>query len=125
MTAGLLRQGAAVYGHTYPVRDILRAAGGRWDGAARAWVYASEEAAAAAIHRADAEVGSGRARGAQTCSCGRAKRPQYSQCYSCSYGGGSRGRQQSDASILERGDFDCSDCRRLGRCCRRCEFDAE
>jgi len=49
---GLEVHGAEVTGDTYPVRAQLRAAGGRWDGQARAWVYSSPAAAADAARAA-------------------------------------------------------------------------
>ena len=35
----LRAEGRAVVGDTYPYRQSLRAAGGHWDGRARAWIY--------------------------------------------------------------------------------------
>ncbi len=37
----------AITGNTYPVKDAIKALGGRWDAAAKAWLVPTDKAAAA------------------------------------------------------------------------------
>lgn len=75
-----------VTGNTYPVKDAIKALGGRWDAAAKGWRVAADKAAEAQAlvagkPSAPATQGSG---SATTCKCGRPKKAEYSTCYSCS-----------------------------------------
>jgi len=82
-------QQVAITGNTYPVKDSIRALGGRWNAAAKAWMVPASVA-----DQARALVGgSSRARpryrrtGTWTgCSCGsRAENPRDSDCASCQH----------------------------------------
>jgi len=109
--------GSAVVGQTYPAREALRAAGGRWDPARRAWVYLSPEAAQAAMERASGSGGTSASPG--TCACGRAIRGDYPSCYRCS-AAGQGARQTTGAGRYARTSYGCRCSGRPGGgCCDR------
>ena len=112
----LILDGTAVAGRTYPVRDVLRQAGGRWDPGRKAWVYASPEAAQAALARAS---GSGGPSSPGTCACGRAIRGSYPTCYRCS-SAGQAARQTTGSGRYARTSYGCR-CSGSpgGNCCER------
>jgi len=83
----------AITGKTYPVKDQLKALGGRWDNAAKAWMVPDSKAAEARQLVAGAPVaskpskGSYHRRGTWTgCSCGSvAEYTKASDCWTCKH----------------------------------------
>lgn len=67
---------AIITGNTYPVKDQLRALGGRWDSARKAWIVPDDKAEAAAALVSPGLAGGKRTavpvrRGPRTCkTCG-------------------------------------------------------
>lgn len=86
-----------VTGNTYPVKDAIKALGGRWDAAAKGWRVPADKAARAQALVSGAPKSAPRAtssysrsyapRGRWTgCSCGsREDNPRDSDCASCQY----------------------------------------
>jgi hypothetical protein len=83
-----------VTGNTYPVKDAIRALGGRWDAAAKGWRVPADKAerarslVAGAPRTTFTRASSGRSyspRGRWTgCSCGsREGNPRNSDCWTC------------------------------------------
>lgn len=83
----------AISGNTYPVKDQLRALGGRWDADRKAWMV--PEAAAAKAQALVAGTPKPAARSGRSNYGGSGYRPV-------------------------RG---CSACRNIGRMCKQCQFD--
>jgi len=70
----------AITGHTYPVKDRIKALGGKWDAGAKAWMVPDDKAAEAR------KIVEGSSATPATVTSGR---PRYHSCHSC--GGPSRG----------------------------------
>ena len=62
-----------ITGNTYPVRDQLKALGGKWDPVAKGWVV-SDEVADQARALVNGTVGK---------SAPQTKRPRYAKCHEC------------------------------------------
>jgi hypothetical protein len=79
----------AIEGNTYPVRDQLRAMGGRWDAARKVWMVPASRAdeARALVPARTARRGAARQRGTWTgCSCGSVEEYEKpSDCASCQH----------------------------------------
>lgn len=94
-----------IVGNTYPVKDALRAMGGRWDAGAKGWRVPSERAAEAQALVAGAPRSArepvsvsgetairgqhwsqrGHGPAVRLCAggCGRRVSPRYAECYGC------------------------------------------
>lgn len=72
-----------ICGNTYPVKDALKALGGRWDASAKGWRVPADKADEAQALVSGAPKSSPRASGGK-CRCGRQCSPGYSTCYHCS-----------------------------------------
>ena len=85
----------AIAGNTYPVKDALKALGGRWNGDAKAWMVPDDKAdqARALVAGAPSKAASSGRPHSKTChDCGRPSKGYY-RCYDCSLehrDGGSR-----------------------------------
>lgn len=76
-----------VTGNTYPVKDAIKALGGRWDSASKGWRVPAPKAeeAQALVSGAPKSSPSATSTAAGTCrKCGRSCKPGYSTCYGCS-----------------------------------------
>lgn len=84
----------AIYGNTYPVKDQIRALGGRWDAGRKAWMVPDSAAtraqalvksAPASAPRSGGYGGRGYARRTGTgCSCGSVDgQSRASDCWTC------------------------------------------
>jgi hypothetical protein len=101
----------AITGNTYPVKDALRALGGRWNPTAKAWMVPAAKAseARALVDGAPAPVSKVPASG--LCSCGRRITGNYAQCYTCANPGqGYRGRKWSPCGYPGCSPHYCDEC---------------
>jgi hypothetical protein len=113
-----------ICGNTYPVKDALRAIGGRWDAALKGWRVPAAKAAEAQALVSGAAKSTVVTTAGKCAKCGRACKPQYRTCYDCS--STSRGSSRSSSRSYGPGKWtgcscgsredtprpsDCSDCR--------------
>ena len=79
----------AITGNTYPVKEQLKALGGRWDAARKAWMVPATRAdqARALVGGSAAPKTPGRSRGTWTgCSCGSVQEyTKASDCWTCKH----------------------------------------
>lgn len=87
----------AITGNTYPVKEQLKALGGRWNADRKAWMVPADKATLAQslvisaprttyTPRRSYGGGSGRSSGWTGCSCGSIEgRPRASDCASCQH----------------------------------------
>jgi len=83
----------AIKGNTYPVKDAIKALGGRWNPEQKCWMVSEDKASAARALVAGSPAkralsSSSYARGTGTCShCGDRCNPKFRTCYECANGG--------------------------------------
>lgn len=81
-----------ISGNTYPVRDQIKALGGRWNPTSKTWSVPDDKAEQARRLVASAPSKSANrtrsSRGSGICEhCGDRCNPRYATCYECSHGG--------------------------------------
>lgn len=86
-----------ITGNTYPVKDAIKAMGGRWDAAAKGWRVPADKAAQAQGLVASAPRQTNRAYRPRTCQCGAKLTGGYGKCRDCYYHD-----QECDALGLDR-----------------------
>jgi hypothetical protein len=73
-----------ITGNTYPVKDAIKALGGKWDADRKGWTVPDAKADAARKLVSGAPAQSS-ASGTGKCSkCGKSCKPEYSTCFACS-----------------------------------------